>query len=110
VVLLLLRALNRCPPAPAPMQDTDVAFVETVSGRVIVFAREAGLLENSDMISDHAQLDLQANSELRFCHFKANRLLILKGPARATVSGDGVTDERGNPISAAVGTCTPPVR
>jgi hypothetical protein len=98
-------------PAPAPMQDTDVAFVETVSGRVIVFARgKPALLENSDMISDHAQLDLQANSELRFCHFKANRLLILKGPARATVSGDGVTDERGNPISAAVGTCTPPVQ
>ncbi len=96
---------------PAPARDTDVAFVEAVSGRVIVFARgKPALLENSDMISDHAQLDLQPNSELRFCHFKANRLLILKGPARAMVSGDGVTDERGNPTSAAVGTCTPPVR
>jgi Cysteine rich repeat len=98
-------------PAPAPMQDNDVALVEAVSGRVIVFARgKPALLEKSDMISAQAQLDLEANSELRFCHFKANRLLILKGPARVMVSGSGVTDERGNPISAAVETCSPPVR
>jgi hypothetical protein len=62
------------------------------------------------MISDHAQLDLQADSELRFCHFKANRLLALKGPARAFVSADGVTDERGRTIDAVVGTCKPPAR
>jgi Cysteine rich repeat len=98
-------------PAPAPTQDTNVAFVEAVSGRVIAFARgKPALLENSDMISDPTQLDLQANSELRFCHFRANRLLTLRGPSRAWVSAEGVTDERGRAINAAVGTCTPPVR
>jgi Rieske Fe-S protein len=97
--------------APAPTQEADVAVVEAVSGRVVVFARgKPALLENSDRISDHAQLDLQADSELRFCHFKANRLLTLRGPTRAFVSADGVTDERGRTIDAAVGTCTPPAR
>jgi hypothetical protein len=98
-------------PASAPTQEADVAFVETVRGRVVMFARgKPALLENSDRISDHAQLDLQADSELRFCHFKANRLLTLRGPTRAFVSADGVTDERGRTIDAAVGTCTPPAR
>jgi hypothetical protein len=97
--------------APAPTRETNVAFVEAVSGRVIAFARgKPALVENSDMISDPTQLDLQANSELRFCHFKGNRLLTLRGPSRALVSADGVTDERGNAINAAAGTCTPPVR
>ena len=107
-------------PAPAPTSptaptaathDTKVASVEAVSGRVIAFARgKPALLENSDMITDSTQLDLQANSELRFCHFKGKRLLTLRGPARALVSAEGVTDERGRAIGAAAGTCTPPVR
>jgi len=98
-------------PASAPTQEADVASVEAVSGRVVVFARgKPALLENSDRISDHAQLDLQADSELRFCHFKANRLLMLRGPIRAFVSADGVTDERGRTVDAVVGTCTPPAR
>jgi hypothetical protein len=97
--------------APAATQEADVAFVEAVRGRVVVFARgKPALLENSDLITDHAQLDLQADSELRFCHFKANRLLTLRGPARAFVSADGVTDERGRTIDAVVGTCKPPAR
>jgi Cysteine rich repeat len=96
-------------PAPAPTHDTNVAFVEAVSGRVVVFARgKPALLENSDIISDRAQLDLQANSQLRICHYRANRLLTLRGPSRALVSADGVTDESGRAVDAAVGTCTPP--
>jgi hypothetical protein len=76
-----------------------------------MFARgKPALLENSDIITDHAQLDMQADSELRFCHFKANRLLTLRGPARAFVSADGVTDERGRTVDAVAGTCTPPAR
>jgi hypothetical protein len=98
-------------PGPAPTEETDVAVVEAVRGRVVVFARgKPALLEKSDMISDHAQLDLQADSELRFCHFRANRLLTLRGPARALVSGDGVTDEKGRTIDAVAGSCTPPAR
>jgi hypothetical protein len=98
-------------PAPAPTQEADVAVVEAVRGRVVMFARgKPALLDNSDMISDHAQLDLQADSELRFCHFKANRLVMLRGPTRAFVSADGVTDERGRTVDAVAGTCTPPAR
>jgi hypothetical protein len=107
-------------PAPAPASltaptaathDTNVASVEAVSGRVIACARgKPALVENSDMITDSTQLDLQANSELRFCYFKGNRLITLKGPARALVSAKGVTDKGGRVIGAAAGTCTPPVR
>lgn len=100
------------PAAATPSQpppDVNVAFVEEVSGRVVVFARgKPGLLENSDLISDRTRLDLQPDSELRFCHFKASRLLTLRGPARALVSADGVTDESGRALSADAGSCTPP--
>ena len=92
-----------------PPPGANVAFVEAVSGRVVVFAHgKPGLLENSDLIGDRTRLDLQPDSELRFCHFKANRLLTLRGPARALVSADGVTDESARAVSADVGSCTPP--
>ena len=94
--------------APAPAPEANVAFVEAVSGRVVVFARgKPALLENADVISDGAQLDLQPNSELRICLYTANRLLTLRGPARALVSAAGVVDEAGRAVQAAVGTCTP---
>ena len=64
-----------------PPPGANVAFVEAVSGRVVVFAHgKPALLENSDLIGDRTRLDLQPDSELRFCHFKANRLLTLRGP------------------------------
>jgi hypothetical protein len=96
-------------PAPAPTQYTNIAFVEAVSGRVLAFARgKPSLLGNSDIVTDHTQLDLQANSELRLCHYRGNRLLTLRGPLRAMVSADGVTDESGRAVDAAAGTCTSP--
>jgi hypothetical protein len=96
-------------PAPALTQDTNVAFVEAVSGSVVVFAQgKPDLLAKSDIITDRAQLDLKANSELRICHYKANRLLTLRGPSRAFVSADSVTDESGRAVNGAVGTCAPP--
>ena len=102
------RAQPTALPAPA-LQDTNVAFVEAVSGRVVVFAHgKPDLLANSDTITDRAQLDLQANSELRICHYRANRLLTLRGPSRAFVSADSVTDESGRAVNGTVGTCTPP--
>ena len=103
------RAQPTALPTPALTQDTNVAFVEAVSGRVVVFAHgKPDLLANSDTITDRAQLDLQANSELRICHYRANRLLTLRGPSRAFVSADSVTDESGRAVSGTVGTCTPP--
>jgi hypothetical protein len=92
-----------------PPPGANVASVEAVSGRVVAFAHgKPGLLENSDLIGDRTRLDLQPDSELRFCHFKANRVLALRGPARALVSADGVTDENGRAVGADAGSCTRP--
>ncbi len=96
-------------PAPASTPEASIAIVEAVSGRVLGFAHgKPALLGYSDLISDHTQLDLLANSELRICHYRANRLLTLRGPLRATVTADGVTDESGRAVDGASGTCTPP--
>jgi hypothetical protein len=96
-------------PAPASTPEANIAIVEAVSGRVLGFAHgKPTLLGYSDLISDHTQLDLLANSELRICHYRANRLLTLRGPLRATVSADGVTDESGRAVEGASGSCTPP--
>ena len=75
--------------SPGQTPGADVASVEWVSGRVIAFALgKPALLLNSDIISDRTQLDLQADSELQICHYKANRILTLRGPVRALVSAD----------------------
>ena len=95
----VLLALNRLRSHPRPRRKRMSRFVEAVSGRVVVFARgKPTLLENADVISAGAQLDLQANSELRICHYTANRLLMLRGPARAVVSAAGVVDEAGRAV------------
>ena len=60
--------------SPGQTPGADVASVEWVSGRVIAFSLgKPALLLNSDIISDRTQLDLQADSELQICHYKANR-------------------------------------
>src|SRR6478609_2866954 len=70
----------------------DVGYVEDVSGRVVAFALgKPTLLEALDVISDQTRLDLQANSELRICHYPTRQFLTLKGPLKASVSQDGVT-------------------
>jgi hypothetical protein len=49
----------------------EVALVESVSGRVVAFAAgKPTLLDALDVVSEGTQLDLQANSELRICHYK----------------------------------------
>jgi hypothetical protein len=89
--------------------EANVAAVEAVSGHVVAFARgKPALLQNADIISERTQLDLKPNSELRICHYRANRLLTLTGPARASVSADGVMYEGGRAVDAAAGTCVPP--
>jgi Cysteine rich repeat len=97
------------PLAPALAPEANVAAVEAVSGHVVAFARgKPALLQNADIISDRTQLDLKPRSELRICHYRANRLLRLRGPARVSVSADGVTYEGGRAVDAAAGTCVPP--
>jgi hypothetical protein len=89
---------------------SDVAYVEGVSGRVVAVSRgRPVLLDALDIIIDRTRLDLQSHSELHICHYGTQRLVILKGPARASVSADGVTVENGNAINASAGFCATPV-
>lgn len=94
----------------AQQAAADVAYVEAVSGRVLASSRTApSLLDVLDIISDRTRLDLQANSELRICHYRTQRLVALKGPSRVSVSEAGVTAENGKPVAASAGTCAAPV-
>ena len=107
--VLLLPAVDAGPAHAAGAQDAaEVAYVEDVSGRVVAFANgKPTLLDALDIISDRTRLDLQANSELRLCHYQTLQLLTLKGPLRASISRDGVTAETGKPVAS--GSCVAPV-
>jgi hypothetical protein len=99
-------------PAHSAAQETaaDVAYVEEVNGRVVASSQgKPTLLDALDIISDRMRLDLQANSELRICHYRTHRLLTLKGPLRASVSGDGVMVENSKAVVASAGSCAAPV-
>jgi len=94
--------------AAATETPTDVAYVEEVRGRVVASSQGVPtLLDALDIISDRTRLDLQANSELRICHYRTQRLLALKGPLRAAISQDGVTAENGKVSSE--GSCATPL-
>jgi hypothetical protein len=98
--------------AQSRVQDAaaDVAYVESVSGRVVALARAAPVLIDAlDMISDRTRLDLQPNSEVRLCHYRMQRLLTLRGPARASVSTAGATLENGKAVEPSDGICAMPV-
>jgi hypothetical protein len=87
----------------------EVALVESVSGRVIAFAAgKPTLLDVLDVVSEKTQLDLQANSELRICHYKMRQFLTLRGPMRASISLDGVAVENRKTVLAATGSCAAP--
>ena len=99
-------------PAFAAAEDaaTDVAYVAEVSGRVVASSHgKPTLLDALDIISDRTRLDLQANSELRICHYRSQQLLSLKGPLKASISRDGVTVEGSNAAAASAGPCAAPV-
>ncbi|HEY1365000.1 MAG TPA: hypothetical protein VGF60_22340 [Xanthobacteraceae bacterium] len=98
--------------APAAAQNgaADVAYVQSVNGRVVAFAQaKPVLLEPLDMIEDGTRLDLQKNSELQICHYRTQQVLGLTGPSRASVSGTGLASETGKPPAAAAGRCVAPV-
>jgi hypothetical protein len=115
--LLLLSAIGAgAGPAYAAAQDAaqgnvaDVAYVEDVSGRVVAFsAGKPTLLDALDVVSDRTRLDLQANSELRICHYQTRQLLTLKGPLRASISLDGIVVDNAKTALAGAGSCAAPV-
>jgi hypothetical protein len=99
-------------PAHAATQEiaADVGHVEDVSGRVVAFSQgKPTLLDTLDIISDRTRLDLQANSELRLCHYPTSKLVTLKGPLRASISREGVTVENSKTVVAPTGSCVAPV-
>ena len=87
----------------------EAALVEGVSGRVVAFAAgKPTLLDDLDVVSDGTRLDLQANSELRICHYKMRQFLTLRGPLRASISLDGVAVENRKTVLSAAGSCGAP--
>ena len=93
---------------PLAAQETsrDVAFVETVTGRVIAFASGTpALLGPLDVIADRTRVDVLVNSELRLCQYRTSRFLTVKGPARIIVSVDGVNVEAGKAAELSRETC-----
>jgi hypothetical protein len=86
--------------AAAQEAPTDVAYVETVRGRVIAFARGTPvLLSTLDVIGDRTRIDLLADSELYVCHHRTQRFVTLKGPTRVTISAHGVSNEAGKSVA-----------
>ena len=97
-------------PLYAAQDANEVAIVENVSGHVIAFlAGKPTLLEALDVVSDGTRLDLQANSELRICHYQTRQFLTLTGPLRASISREGVAVVNGKTTTIAGESCAAPV-
>ena len=93
-------------PLAAQEASPDIAFVETVTGRVVAFSSGAPtLLGPSEVITNRTRVDVLANSELRLCHYQTSRFLTVKGPARIIVSVDGVKVEAGKAVEVSRETC-----
>lgn len=99
-------ALSGLSPLAAQEVSTDVAYVEATRGRVVALARGTPSLVGAfDIVSDGTRFDLLANSELRLCHYGVRRFVTVQGPARATVSADGITVEAGKTAEVSQETC-----
>jgi hypothetical protein len=108
--MLLLGGLDGIAAASAQQSAIEVAYVEDVSGHVVALAQGKPILLSAlDIISDRTRLDLQANSELRICHYPTRQFLTLKGPLKASISREGVSVENNKPAVAATGSCVAPV-
>jgi hypothetical protein len=86
----------------------DVAYVEEAKGRVVAQGSPVPL-EALDVLSDQTHLQLDANSEMRLCHYRTRRVLNLGGPLRAVVSASGVSTEGDKRIDATSETCAAPL-
>jgi hypothetical protein len=96
-------------PAAAQEPAADVAYVVSVSGRVVASTGGTpGLLDSAAVIGDRARLDLMAHSELQVCHYGLQRLVTMTGPARVTVSTTRVMVESGKVAVVSKETCATP--
>jgi hypothetical protein len=93
-------------PSAAQEAATEVGFVEAVSGRVVALARGTpALVDVLDVVNDRTRFDLLPSSELRVCHYRLRRFVTMTGPARVTVSADGITVEAGPAVDISEETC-----
>jgi hypothetical protein len=75
---------SSAPDREAQEASRDVAFVETVTGRVVAFASGAPtLLGPLDVITDRTRVDVLANSELRLCPTASSLSLLLAPGSRS---------------------------
>jgi hypothetical protein len=96
--------------AAAQAAAKDVAYVETVRGRVVASAQgNPTLLDVLDIIGDQTRLDLQANSELRICHYGMRKIVRMKGPLQASISASGATAQNSKGIDTTSEACAEPV-
>jgi hypothetical protein len=96
--------------AQSAAQDTEVAFVAAVTGRVVALSGGTPvLLETLDPVKNRTRLDLQPDSELHICHYGTQRLLTLTGPSRVSVSADGVEVATGKALNPSRVPCAQPV-
>src|SRR6476469_5337777 len=96
-------------PSAAQEPAADVAYVASVSGRVVALVRGSpSLLDTADVISDRTRLDVLAKSELEVCHYGLQRFVTLSGPARVTFSSSSVTVEAGRAAVVSKETCAMP--
>ena len=110
VVLLSAIALSGAfSPSAAQEPTPDVAYVISLSGRVLASVRGTpSLLDTASIIGDRARLDLMANSELQVCHHGLQRFVTMTGPARVTVSTASVTVESGKAAVVSKEACATP--
>ena len=101
--------------APAAAQGAgaavgnEVAYVESVNGRVLaMIAGKPTLLDTLDMIDERTRVDPLANSELRICHYRRQRIVAIRGPMRVSVTSSGVTADGGKEIEASGEPCVKP--
>src|SRR3954471_15953938 len=88
-------------PLAAQEASSDVAFVETITGRAVALVSgRPTLLGPLDVITHRTRVDVVANSELRLCHYQTARFLTVKGPARIIVSADGINIEGGKAVAS----------
>jgi hypothetical protein len=96
-------------PSVAREAAADVAYVASVSGRVVAWiGGTPSLLDIAVVISDRTRLDVLANSELQVCHYGLQRFVTMTGPARVTVSSGNVTVESGRAAVVSKETCAMP--
>ena len=110
VVLLSAIAVSGAfSPSAAQEPTPDVAYVISLSGRVLASVRGTpSLLDTASIIGDRARLDLMANSELQVCHHGLQRFVTMTGPARVTVSTASVLVESGKAAVISKETCATP--